>query len=94
MVERADLFDFEKTDSLLFQFRLDTDGWIVSDGWYIDDISIVGYPVIHPIIEKRKSFVIINNSPNPFNPSTSIRFSILKPAEVSITIYNVLGQVS
>jgi hypothetical protein len=30
--------------------------------------------------------------PNPFNPSTTIRFSITSPARVRITIYSVLGK--
>ena len=30
-------------------------------------------------------------SPNPFNPSTSIRFSIPSAEKVSLTVYNVLG---
>lgn len=32
------------------------------------------------------------NSPNPFNPSTSIQFSIAAPAPVTLRVLNVLGQ--
>ncbi|MCI0705993.1 MAG: T9SS type A sorting domain-containing protein [Ignavibacteriae bacterium] len=32
------------------------------------------------------------NYPNPFNPSTKIQFSLLKAADVSLKIYNMLGQ--
>ncbi len=32
------------------------------------------------------------NSPNPFNPSTSINFSLQKNSDVAIIIYNVKGQ--
>ena len=31
------------------------------------------------------------NYPNPFNPSTVIRYRIIKPAQVSLKIYDVLG---
>ncbi|MDD3050705.1 MAG: S8 family serine peptidase [Candidatus Cloacimonetes bacterium] len=33
------------------------------------------------------------NYPNPFNPSTKIRFSISEPGNVSLTVYNIKGQL-
>lgn len=36
---------------------------------------------------------LIGNYPNPFNPSTSVSFSVATPSEVSIDIYNVKGQL-
>ncbi|MFA5135420.1 MAG: T9SS type A sorting domain-containing protein [Patescibacteria group bacterium] len=33
------------------------------------------------------------NYPNPFNPSTTIRYSVAKTCDVNIYVYNVLGQV-
>jgi hypothetical protein len=37
-------------------------------------------------------FVLEQNYPNPFNPSTVIRFGLPRSSEVSIVIYNTLGQ--
>lgn len=37
-------------------------------------------------------FKILKNFPNPFNPSTTIEFSIDKSAYVSISIFNSIGQ--
>ena len=38
------------------------------------------------------NFVLKQNYPNPFNPSTTIEFILAKPSEVSITIYNEVGE--
>jgi len=40
-----------------------------------------------------KDFGLDQNFPNPFNPSTSFRFHIGHPAEVSIAIFDILGRM-
>ena len=37
-------------------------------------------------------FSLKQNYPNPFNPSTDISFTLDKKADVSLTVYNMLGQ--
>ncbi|UCG52218.1 MAG: T9SS type A sorting domain-containing protein, partial [Candidatus Latescibacterota bacterium] len=34
-----------------------------------------------------------DNYPNPFNPTTTIKYSIKEPAHVSLKVYNVAGQL-
>jgi len=38
------------------------------------------------------AFTVAQNSPNPFNPTTTINFNIAKAGNVSVEIYNVAGQ--
>ncbi|MFC1569920.1 leucine-rich repeat domain-containing protein [bacterium] len=37
-------------------------------------------------------YKLLQNYPNPFNPETVIRFDVMEPCDVMLTVYNVLGQ--
>jgi hypothetical protein len=39
------------------------------------------------------AFDLSQNYPNPFNPSTTIQVTLSQAGQISLTIYNVLGQV-
>jgi len=38
------------------------------------------------------AFVVSQNTPNPFNPTTTINFSLAKSGQVSVDVFNVAGQ--
>jgi len=59
-----------------------------AEEWYTKDptAGIKGQP---PVAE---SFNLLTNYPNPFNPSTTIKFSVPKTAFVTLKIHNTLGQ--
>jgi endo-1,4-beta-xylanase len=39
------------------------------------------------------TFNLYNNYPNPFNPTTQIKYSVPRTGYISLTVYNLLGEV-
>ncbi len=77
-------------DSLVYvsNFRVGTQ--IVENNLYQGPTGIGDAPV-NPGIQPEK-FVLHNNYPNPFNPSTTIRYALPERTNVTLIIYNLLGQ--
>ncbi len=48
--------------------------------------------VINEIPTTPENYFLYQNFPNPFNPTTTIEFSILEGSLVSLTVYNILGK--
>ena len=42
--------------------------------------------------QKTDKTTLYPNYPNPFNPETTIRYTLIEPGYVTLTIYNMLGQ--
>ncbi|MBN2280258.1 MAG: T9SS type A sorting domain-containing protein [Candidatus Marinimicrobia bacterium] len=65
-----------------------TDGKPVGDlNWFGMDVAIDHSDEILPT-----GFSLEQNYPNPFNPTTKIGFTLEKAGEISLTVYNLLGQ--
>ncbi|MGM0588628.1 MAG: T9SS type A sorting domain-containing protein [Bacteroidota bacterium] len=54
-------------------------------------LNLVGLPR-EPDTERPKEFVLHSNYPNPFNPTTTLQYSLPEPREVQIRVFNILGQ--
>jgi len=67
----------------------DAAGW-----WYVGHDSIKG--VISNIVNvadaSPAAFAVAQNSPNPFNPTTTISFTLAKAGKTTVEVYNVAGQ--
>jgi hypothetical protein len=55
-------------------------------------VTITGTPTGVDGGEAPAAFTLEQNIPNPFNPRTTIRFSIPAPAHVDLTVYDVAGR--
>ena len=65
-----------------------TDGGYVGDPyWFVGVTGVEKVPGITP-----DKFTLYEAYPNPFNPSTTIRFSIPESGNVTLKVYNITGQ--
>ena len=90
---------FRAGDAIAFIGHLETpqDDWGVDTGPRGEYVIPMGATAIYddnnPAASNLvKEFTLANNYPNPFNPVTTIRFTTPRSANVSLVIYNSLGQ--
>jgi hypothetical protein len=83
-------------DPCIFDYILDCD---FGQGGTRSDMGAYGGDNLgHPtgIIEEQeimpKQFTLLQNYPNPFNAFTTIRFTLPYESEITLSIYNLLGQ--
>jgi flagellar hook assembly protein FlgD len=64
---------------------------------YLDDVSAVvslqNVSIDEEIEEQTPNTIISSNYPNPFNPETTISFTIPESEIVTLDVYNVRGQL-
>ena len=58
----------------------------------VDFISLAPFSTQSPTSNIVNSFYLGQNFPNPFNPKTTIKYHIRQFSQVSLKIFNVLGQ--
>ncbi len=58
----------------------------------VGDSCSIGRGSLDQHVEEGIPFCLVQNSPNPFNPVTSLRFGLPARQQVSLSIYNVAGR--
>jgi hypothetical protein len=68
----------------------------IANGLIADPNQLSNPAVVGGVLEIQSTpteFALLQNFPNPFNPETTIQYNLAESADVSLHIYNVVGQV-
>ena len=71
----------------------DLDGYTDTDDYNIIISNPFGKKGVDIINSLPSKYAMSNNYPNPFNPSTTIRYSLVDAGHVKIEIYNINGRL-
>jgi hypothetical protein len=84
-----------ESDTILIRFRVISDASQAKFGWLIDDVSLS--PVLTTVgkdaVILPTEYSLHQNFPNPFNPSSTMSYSVKEQGVVTITVYDILGKV-
>lgn len=68
----------------------------IAEGLVFDPQQLSNPAVVAGVLELQSTpteFALLQNFPNPFNPETTISYNLAESGDVSLQIYNVVGQV-
>ena len=84
-------FAGDSTDRIIISNAATTNSFVVADAIRLtSDDPLVAINASNRI--PQTSHLLLDSYPNPFNPTTTIRYTLSVAAKVSLTIYNLLGQ--
>jgi hypothetical protein len=68
-------------------------GSIIESGFLADTLFRTVVSSVAERGEVPTEFVLQQNYPNPFNPSTTIQYALPSRSQVTLTVFNTLGQI-
>jgi hypothetical protein len=89
------IYNFESSSSAVIKDFLEQNGEAYFTTIGIGGVSLFKYNFDNSSIfenEVSSNSISLSNFPNPFNPETTISFSLPKDAKVNLSIYNIKGQ--
>jgi len=93
----VNLDEYLDDDEVYLRLLFTSDGEDESFGWYVDDIHLVLNQVM-PVVSVEDDYqlpsaIILHDAyPNPFNPVTTIQYSLPYDAAVVLKIYDLMGR--
>jgi hypothetical protein len=95
---RLEVFDLAayENEMAMFRFRFVSDAYQTEEGWYVDDVQLSSAAAsVEELVLSPAPFdyALRQNTPNPFNPTTRIEYSLPQEGEAMLAIYNVKGQL-
>lgn len=91
---RLETFDLSAYagETVQIRFRFASDGYVVYEGWYVDDVNVTSTPTAL-VADGGLELGLEQNRPNPFNPVTTISYTLPGAADVRVEVYNAAGKL-
>jgi hypothetical protein len=86
------IFNVNGVSNLATFYFKDVKGVVVDSFAVMSNVEALGSDVDDPALEIVSEYDLEQNFPNPFNPSTTIRFYLRKASYSKLTIVNLLGE--
>jgi hypothetical protein len=60
---------------------------------YMIRCNVSSFSAVEPGMQPVTTYRLLENYPNPFNPATTIRYSMTQPGQVTLKIYDITGRL-